>query len=64
MRLLGQVAVGQWGRDTSVRYSFAALSISEPDLADALIRVGQERHPQQVSGFLCRLSAGAYSQHL
>ena len=49
MRLLGQIGVGQWGWDTFVRYPFSALSISEPDLAGALIRVGQKRYPKQVS---------------
>ena len=62
VRLLGQIAVAQSGRDTSVRYSFAALSISEPDLAGALIRVGQERYPQQVSSLLSSLAVRACSR--
>ena len=49
VRLLGQVEVGRWGWDTSVKYPFSALGISEPELAEALIRVGQKRHPEQVS---------------
>ena len=53
MRLLGQADIGRWGLDTFARYPFTALSISEPDLAGALIRLGQERHRQQVSASAC-----------
>ena len=49
VRLLGQIDVRQGGFDTMVRWPFKALSISEPDLAGALIRLGQARHPQQAS---------------
>ena len=52
VRLLGQINVQQGGFDTMVRWPFKALSISEPDLANALIRLGQTRHPQQASQVL------------
>ena len=52
VRLLGQIDVRKGGFDTMVRWPFKALSISEPDLAGALIRLGQTRHPQQASHVL------------
>ena len=47
--LLGQIEAGRWGLNTFARYPFSALSISEPDLAGALITVGQERFPKEAS---------------
>ena len=50
MKLLGQIEVKQWGLATFARYPFSALSVSEPELAGALIKVGQDRFPDQVRG--------------
>ena len=49
VRLLGQIDVRRRGFDSMVRWPFKALSISEPDLAGALIRLGQTKYPQQAS---------------